>query len=76
MGNEDDDKTVAGGKSLMDQARAAVNKQGKDSVIAKLKTNFAKRREHEIAINQAKRAMELLDEENEKAVEEYEAGLV
>lgn len=75
MGNEDEN-SASGGKSLMDQARASVNKQGKDAVIAKLKANFAKRREHEIAINQAKRSMELLDEENEKAVEEYEAGLV
>lgn len=64
-----DDDNNSGGSNLMQQAIAAVNKKAKDAVTDKLKANFAKRREHTIAITQ-------IDAENERVVAEYEAGLV
>lgn len=62
---EDDN---SGGSSLLSQATAAINKKAKDSVLDKVKANLSKRREHQIAIAQ-------IDAENERIIEEYEAGL-
>lgn len=82
-----DDDVVKPGTSLVDQARAKINKKAKDAVVSKLEANCAKMREHEVSKVQATRAcdlahekadeaVKLLTEENGKIVEEYEAGLI
>ena len=55
--------------NLLSQAINAVNKKAKDAVLDKVKANYAKRREHTIAITQ-------IDADNERIIAEYEAGLV
>lgn len=71
---DEDNVPVKG--NLLDQAKAAVNKQAKDAVVTKLKANFSKLREHEVAIATHEESMAQLNIENQKIMSEYERGLV